>query len=49
VLRRSGDWTPQVINTDKNPAYGEAITQLKKEGRVENADRRAARLLPLAW
>jgi transposase-like protein len=27
------DWTPRVINTDKNPAYGEAIAELKKEGR----------------
>ena len=32
ALRRSRDWTPQVINTDKNPAYGEAIAELKKEG-----------------
>ena len=23
---------PRVINTDKNPAYGEAIAELKKEG-----------------
>jgi hypothetical protein len=23
---------PQVINTDRNPAYGEAIVELKKEG-----------------
>ena len=32
ALRRSRDWKPQVINTDKNPAYGEAIAELKKEG-----------------
>ena len=32
ALRRSRDWKPQVINTDKNPAYGEAIIELKKEG-----------------
>jgi hypothetical protein len=32
ALRRSRDWTSQVINTDKNPAYGEAIAELKKEG-----------------
>jgi transposase, IS6 family len=32
ALRRSRDWTPRVINTDKNPAYGEAIAELKKEG-----------------
>ena len=25
---------PRVINTDKNPAYGEAIAELKKEGRL---------------
>src|SRR5512135_2963896 len=34
ALRRSRDWTPRVINTDKNPAYGEAIAELKKEGRL---------------
>jgi IS6 family transposase len=33
-MRRSRDWTPRVINTDKNPAYGEAIAELKKEGRL---------------
>ena len=32
ALRRSRDWMPRVINTDKNPAYGEAIAELKKEG-----------------
>ena len=32
ALRRSRGWKPQVINTDKNPAYGEAIAELKKEG-----------------
>src|SRR5512132_1211468 len=25
---------PQVINTDKNPAYGEAIAELKQEGAI---------------
>ena len=30
--RRSRDWMPRVINTDKNPAYGEAIAELKQEG-----------------
>ena len=25
-------WIPRVINTDKNPTYGEAITELKKDG-----------------
>jgi transposase, IS6 family len=34
ALRRSRDWMPRVINTDKNPAYGEAIAELKKEGRL---------------
>ena len=29
--KRSRDWTPRVLNTDKNPAYGEAIAELKKE------------------
>ena len=32
ALRRSRDWTPRVINTDKNPAYGEAIAE-SEEGR----------------
>ena len=31
-MKRSGDWIPRVINTDKNPAYGEAIAELKQEG-----------------
>lgn len=34
ALRRSRDWTPRVINTDKNPAYGEAIAELKQDGRL---------------
>ena len=34
ALRRSRDWTPRVINTDKNPAYGAAIAELKQEGRL---------------
>jgi transposase-like protein len=32
ALRRSRDWKPHVVNIDKNPAYGEAIAELKKEG-----------------
>jgi len=32
ALRRSRDWVPRVINTDKNPTYGEAIAALKSEG-----------------
>src|SRR5512142_1807333 len=31
ALRRSRDWTPRVINTDKNPAYGEALRQMKRD------------------
>ena len=34
ALKRSRDWIPRVINTDKNPAYGEAIAALKREGVV---------------
>ena len=34
ALKRSRDWIPRVINTDKNPAYTEAITALKREGLV---------------
>jgi transposase-like protein len=29
ALKRSRDWVPRVINTDKNSAYGGAITVLK--------------------
>jgi transposase-like protein len=32
ALRRSKHYRPGKINTDKNPAYGEAIRELKKEG-----------------
>ncbi len=32
ALKRSRDWIPRVITTDKNPAYGEAIAELKQEG-----------------
>src|SRR5512132_1822657 len=31
-LEAQPDWIPRVINTDKNPAYDEAIAELKKEG-----------------
>ncbi|MEO1091999.1 MAG: IS6 family transposase [Pseudomonadota bacterium] len=31
ALKRSRDWLPRTINTDKNPAYTEAITTLKKD------------------
>jgi transposase-like protein len=29
ALRARRDWAPSVINTDRNPAYGEAIRKLK--------------------
>jgi hypothetical protein len=32
AFKRSRDWIPRVIKTDKNPAYGEAIAELKSEG-----------------
>jgi transposase-like protein len=32
ALKRSWDWIPRVINTDKNAAYGEALAELKSEG-----------------
>jgi transposase, IS6 family len=31
ALRSRQDWPPHVINTDKNPAYGEALRQLKRD------------------
>jgi DDE domain len=32
ALRRSRrDWNPHIINTRKNPAYGEAVAKLKKK------------------
>ena len=31
ALRTRQDWPPHVINTDKNPAYGEALRQLKRD------------------
>jgi transposase, IS6 family len=34
ALRRSRGWVPQVINTDRNPAYGEAIAELKSDGAI---------------
>ncbi len=32
--KRSRMWIPRVITTDKNPAYGEAIAELKREGAI---------------
>ena len=34
ALKRSRDWIPRVINTDRNPAYGETIAELKREGAI---------------
>jgi transposase, IS6 family len=34
AFKRSRDRIPRVINTDKNPAYGEAVARLKKEGAI---------------
>src|SRR5512143_3319710 len=31
ALRTRQSWPPQVINTDQNPAYGEALRQLKRD------------------
>jgi IS6 family transposase len=41
ALRRNRDWKPQVINTDKNPAYGEAIA-----GALRRSARRKSSVLP---
>jgi transposase-like protein len=42
ALKRSRDWIPRVINTDKNPAYGEALRQLKRyDPDVEAIDKRS--------
>jgi transposase, IS6 family len=46
ALRRSRDWIPRVINTDKNPAYGEAIAELKRDGVIpSNVEHRQAKYL----
>ncbi len=34
ALKRTRDWIPRVITTDKNPAYGEAIAALRKDGAI---------------
>lgn len=34
ALKRSRNWLLQAINTDKNPAYGKAIAELKKESMI---------------
>lgn len=40
AVKRSRDWIPRVINTDKNPAYGEAIAELKQDGRLPKERKR---------
>jgi transposase-like protein len=46
ALKRSRDWIPRVINTDKNPAYGEALRQLNRDDRnVETIEHRQAKYL----
>ncbi len=35
-LKGNRDWQPQKINTDKNPAYGVAIAELKAEGKLRS-------------
>ncbi|HEV8080631.1 MAG TPA: IS6 family transposase, partial [Chitinophagaceae bacterium] len=32
LIKRNKDYCPSVINTDKNPAYNQAIQELKQEG-----------------
>ena len=46
ALKRSRDWIPRVVNTDKNPAYGEAIAELKRDGAIPpELDHRQAKYL----
>ena len=51
ALKRSRDWIPRVINTDKNPAYGEAIAELKQEGLLpkETQHRQVKSILTTGW
>lgn len=37
ALRARRDWAPVVINTDRNPAYGEAIRKLKDSKLLDNS------------
>jgi transposase-like protein len=38
------DWPPHVINTDKNPTYGEALRQLKRDDpEAESIEHRQAK------
>jgi transposase, IS6 family len=46
ALTSRQDWPPQVINTDKNPAYGEALRQLKRDDRnIQTIEHRQAKYL----
>ena len=46
ALRTRQDWPPQVINTDQNPDYGEALRQLKRDDPdVESIEHRQAKSL----
>jgi IS6 family transposase len=45
ALRARGDWAPLVINTDRNPAYGEAIRRLKDSNLLDDSvDHRQVKL-----
>jgi transposase, IS6 family len=37
ALRARRDWAPSVINTDRNPAYGEAIRKLKNSKLLDDS------------
>jgi transposase, IS6 family len=46
ALRTRQHWPPQVINTDQNPAYGEALRQLKRDDPdAESIEHRQAKYL----
>jgi IS6 family transposase len=46
ALRTRQDWPPHVITTDQNPAYGEALRQLKRDDpNVETLRHRQAKYL----
>ncbi len=46
ALRVRQDWQPSVINTDRNPAYGDAIRNLKKSQLLpESVDHRLVKYL----
>jgi transposase-like protein len=46
ALRTRQDWPPHLINTDQNPAYGEALRQLKRDDPdVESIEHRQTKYL----